>query len=165
MGKIVNKIWVDWIKKVKILQKAVVQREDGLLLAVKRSEDQHSRSEKWDLVGGSLDEEDIQEGKTGSGKGDDQDILVKAIKREIKEETGLRVKASSVRVIHTASGYNEQKGLLILAIGYRCKVESEQTVRLSNEHSEYKWVRLQEFKKLDVGEDGGLILSILEKVL
>ena len=164
MGKTIDGIWVDWIEKVKILQKAVVRREDGLLLAIKRSENQHSRPGKWDLAGGSLDEDVVQTGKDNSGKGDDQDILVKAIKREIREETGLEVKPSSARAIHTASGYNEQKGHLILAIGYVCEVEARQTVSLSNEHSEFKWVSLQEFNKLDIGDDGGLILSILEKV-
>lgn len=164
MGKLVNGVWVDWIEKVKILQKAVVRREDGLLLAVKRSENQHSRPGKWDLVGGSLDEEDIHDGKIGSGRGDDRDILVKAIKREIDEETGLQVETGSVQTIHAASGFNEQKNLLILAIGYICKTESEQAVKLSGEHSEYKWVSVQDFEKLDIGDDGGLVLSILEKV-
>ncbi|MDP2860971.1 MAG: NUDIX domain-containing protein, partial [bacterium] len=95
---------------------------------------------------------------------DDRDILVKAIKREIKEEIGLQVEAGSVQAIHATSGYNEQKNLLILAIGYICKTELEQAVKLSEEHSEYKWVSVRDFKKLDIGDDGGLILSILEKV-
>lgn len=164
MGKIVNGVWIDYIEKVKILQKVVVKREDGLLLAVKRSESQHSRPGKWDLLGGSLDEEDVQGWKIESGKGDDQDILVKALKREIKEESGLSVKARSMRAIHTASGFSGEKNLLILAIGYTCEIESERAVELSDEHSGYAWVSLQELKRLDTGDDNGLILSILEKV-
>ena len=164
MAKTINGIWVDWIDKVKVLQKAVLRNKEGSLLAVRRSKDQYSRAGKWDLVGGSLDPEDIQVWKDGSGKGDDQDILVKSIRREIREETGLSVLAGSMRVVHVASGYNEKKGVLILAIGYVCQVEPDQSVKLSEEHSEYCWISLQGFEKLDVGDDGGLIMSILKKV-
>lgn len=164
MGKLINGIWVDWIEKVKILQKVAIQNEEGLFLAVKRSDSEHTRAGKWDLVGGSLDVEDIENGKIGSGMGDDQDILIKALKREITEETQLTTKMGSTRVVHTASGYNDQKNIFILAIGYIAKVDSDQIVKVSKEHSEYKWVTLEEFKKLDIGDDGGLTLSILEKI-
>lgn len=164
MGKLINGVWVDWIEKVKILQKVAIQNDEGLLLAVRRSDSEHTRAGKWDLVGGSLDIEDIENGKNGSGKGDDQDILVKALKREISEETQLTTKEGSVRAVHTASGYNDQKMIFILAIGYIAEIDSDQVVKVSKEHSEYKWVTLEEFKNLDIGDDGGLTLSILEKI-
>lgn len=83
MGKLINGVWVDWIEKVKILQKAVVQREDGLLLALKRPADAKGRANCWDLPGGSVEEEQIIQWKGKSGKGDKDDILIKSIEEEI----------------------------------------------------------------------------------
>ncbi|MCU0652933.1 MAG: hypothetical protein MUD10_01615 [Candidatus Pacebacteria bacterium] len=48
-----NKIYVDWIDRVKILQKAVVMDKEGRILALKRTADSNrSRPNYWDLSGG-----------------------------------------------------------------------------------------------------------------
>lgn len=162
MGKLINGVWVDWIEKVKILQKAVVQREDGLLLALKRPADAKGRANCWDLPGGSVEEEQIIQWKGKSGKGDKDDILIKSIEEEILQETKLQV--IEAKTIHGASGFNENKGVFIVAIGYLCKVSQSSKVVLSEEHSEYKWATFDEFKNLEIGDDGGLIMSILDNV-
>src|SRR3989344_1263045 len=160
MGRLENGIWVDWIEKVKVLQKAVVVNPDGKLLALKRCISEHDgRSGCWDLCGGSVDIEDVQAWKSHSGRGDKDDILVKAIAREVAEETGLAVIASET--IHSASGFNDKKGIFIVAIGFRCTVAGDQEIKLSPEHTEYKWVTKEEFLALDIGDDGALIKSIL----
>ena len=102
MGKLIDGIWVDWIEKVKVLQKAVVVRSDGKILALKRPEDEYTRPGCWDLLGGSIDLEDIERWKENSGRGDKDDILVKAIEREVLEEAGLEV--LKTKAVHTASG-------------------------------------------------------------
>ncbi|MDO8622853.1 MAG: NUDIX domain-containing protein [archaeon] len=161
MGKLVKGVWVDWIDKVKILQKAVIQNNEGKLLALLRPEKEYIRPNCWDLCGGSVDFEDVERWKSKSGKGDKDDILIKGIKREALEETGLKVK--TLEVIHVSSGYNNKKGVYIVAIGYLCKVDGNYAVKLSKEHVDYKWVTKQEFLRLNVGDDGGLIKSIIKK--
>lgn len=163
MGKLVNGVWVDWIEKVKVLQKAVVQRGDGLVLALKRSSDAKARANCWDLPGGSVEEEQIMQWKGESGKGDKNDILIRSMEQEILQETKLQVLETAT--IHSASGFNESKGVFIVAIGYLCRVPQNLSVVLSEEHSEYKWVTPNEFKNLEIGDDGGFIISILEKIL
>ena len=163
MGRLENGIWVDWIEKVKVLQKAVVVNPDGNFLALKRCISKHDgRSGCWDLCGGSVDIEDVQAWKSNSGGGDKDDILVKAIAREVAEETGLSVLDS--KTIHSASGFNDKKGVFTVAIGFRCTVAGDQNVKLSPEHTEYKWVTKDEFLTLDLGDDNGLIKSILAAI-
>jgi 8-oxo-dGTP pyrophosphatase MutT (NUDIX family) len=161
MGKMVNGVWVDWLEKVKVLQKAVVQNNEGKLLALKRAPESFTRPNCWDLCGGSIDEEDVQQWKEKSGLGDGNDILIRAISREVKEETGLEVKKTNV--IHIASGFNDKKGIFIVAIGYLCGAGIGEIV-LSDEHSDYRWLTKEEFLQLDVGDDGGLIKAILGRL-
>lgn len=161
MGKLVNGVWVDWIEKVKILQKAVVIN-DGLYLTLRRGNNEKTRPNCWDLPGGSIDVEDVEKWKSSSGVGDENDILIKALGREIFEEINLEI--ATVKVIHLASGYNEKKGVYIVAAGYLITVKNPQDLKLNPEHNKFKWVTLEEFNNLDVGNDGGFIKSILQKL-
>src|SRR5258708_3888954 len=144
MGKLINGVWVDWIDKVKILQKALLVRSDGRILALKRVESAHIRPECWDLPGGALEPEQIAVWKDGSGKGDSNDILVQSISAEIAEETGLL--PARISAIHSASGFDDKKGVFIVAIGYICEVPDTAKLQLSSEHSEHKWVTPDEFQ-------------------
>ena len=149
---------------MKILQKAVVKNKDGKFLALRRPADSAPRPRPncWDLVGGRVETDDIEKWKSRSGKGDKNDILVNALKREIKEEANLDVK--NIRAIHSASGFSETKGVFIVAIGYVCDALNENGLKLSSEHIEYRWVAKDDFLKLDIGNDNGLIYSILERI-
>jgi 8-oxo-dGTP pyrophosphatase MutT (NUDIX family) len=158
-----DKIYVDWIDKVKILQKAAVRNKGGAILALKRTGDQNRpRPNCWDLAGGRVEPSDIEKWKEKSGRGDDNDILVNALRREIKEETNLDV--SNIRIIHSASGYSEKKGVFIVAIGYACEAVNESELKLSCEHCDSCWVPKDEFLNLEIGDDGGLIGRILRKI-
>jgi 8-oxo-dGTP pyrophosphatase MutT (NUDIX family) len=162
MGKIINGVYVDWIEKVRILQKAVIKNKSGLILALKRASDQNRpRPNCWDLVGGSVEVEDIKKWKEKSGRGDNNDILINALRREIKEETNLET--GNIQVIRAASGFNEQKKIFVVAIGYACAAANESELALSPEHVEFKWVEKSDFLKLEIGTDGGLIQSILKQ--
>jgi 8-oxo-dGTP pyrophosphatase MutT (NUDIX family) len=158
-------IYVDWIDKVKILQKAVIKNKEGKILAVRRPADAAPRPRPncWDLPGGRVEKTDIEKWKSRSGKGDKNDILINALKREIKEEANLDVK--NIRAIQSASGFDETKNIFVVAIGYTCDALNENGLKLSPEHSEYKWVSKDEFAELDIGNDGGLIRSILGKTI
>src|SRR3989344_1204976 len=149
MGKLVDGIWVDWIEKVKVLQKAVIQNNDGLFLALKRGQNEKTRPNYWDLCGGSVEQEDVKL----------DEALVKALAREIFEEVNLKLKSS--KIIHVSPGFDDKKGVFIVALAYLCTVKNENDLKLNEEHSEFKWVRKEELLALDFGDSNGYYKSIL----
>ena len=100
------------------------------ILALKRSPDDYSRPNFWDLPGGNLEfGEDVDE----------------CIRREIKEETSLDV--DDIKPLHIISELDSKKNVFWVEIGYTCKYNSGE-VKLSHEHTECKWETKDEFLKL-----------------
>ena len=80
-----DKIYVDWIGRVKVLQKAVIFNENGRILALKRADNKNRPHPGcWDLAGGRLESSDTVKWKNKSGKGDDSDILINKSPRAIQ---------------------------------------------------------------------------------
>lgn len=104
-------------------------REDKFL-ALKRPADDYSRPNCWDLPGGNL------------GFGENID---KCLRREIEEETSLDVK--DIQPLHIISELDSKKNIFWIEIGYTCKY-NEGEVKLSSEHTEYRWVTKDEFLEL-----------------
>jgi 8-oxo-dGTP pyrophosphatase MutT (NUDIX family) len=153
------------LQNVKLLQKAIIIDQSGKILALRRSKDSFSRAQKWDIPGGNLDKADILESYIQSGKGDQGDILIKSIAREIVEETGIEIDLKEVKPISNASGYNLEKEIFTIALVYICNLNiTEPKIQLSSEHSEYVWLLKNDFQKLDVGDDGGLIMSAAKRI-
>lgn len=66
--------------------------------------------------------------------------------RELKEETGLAPKDFWV-IPFTNSFYSHEKDVMCMVPVFVVRVNSDSTVTLSKEHSEYKWVSFEEAKK------------------
>ncbi len=115
-------------KNVGVAQKAIVTRNDGKFLTVKRGATAPSHPLAWDLPGGELE------------YGEDP---MTGIAREIKEETGLEV--SGLKPFDVF-GHENIVGFWV-TIAYTCEAVSSEVV-LSSEHSEYQWVTKEEFLKL-----------------
>lgn len=117
-------------ERVNFLQKAVIFHPlEATFLVLQRRRDDSARSAEWDLPGGN-----VMFGE----------IHVDAIQREIREETGLVV--TDLQVAQVATGFNRDKQLYHLFLGYSCKAESV-NVRLS-EHEACRWVTKQEAQTL-----------------
>jgi 8-oxo-dGTP pyrophosphatase MutT (NUDIX family) len=149
--------WVDWIN-TKTLQKAVVIDEHGNSLALWRTDNgPGARKGMPDLPGGNIGQTDLNTTETSPHE--------LAIKREIKEETGLEV--SNLEVIYIDSGNKQTQSageVLVLALGYRCCVSGiEPEVTLSDEHKESKWITKEEFLQLDFGNDGGFHAEVIKR--
>lgn len=116
--------------KIGVSQKAVIFREDGKILAVRRSNTHPLRPKGWDIPGGDLEfGENAKEG----------------ICREIKEETGLEV--CNLKVVDAISRFNDKNEYWIV-VCYIAKAKND-AVKLSWEHDDFKWVTADEFLQLD----------------
>lgn len=129
------------LSNVRLIQKCIIVRVDGKILALKRAPDDHSRGGNWDLPGG------------GYEQGED---VLSAIKREVMEEVGLTVRTLTpiyfTNRIGVAAGFFQ--GDTVFGACYISK-DWVGDVTLSSEHVEYEWVSPEEFKSFDFGADSG----------
>jgi len=116
------------IKKVASSNKCVVLYGDKILL-LRRSDTHPTRPGEWDLPGGLLD---------------DGETPKEAVIREIKEETGLDVQ--NPKVFDVTFRNSGSIGDLILLLFWVEANDNE--VTLSYEHSEHKWVSIDEAMEL-----------------
>lgn len=106
--------------------KGIIRRKDGCILVVKRSAIDDHLPGVWETVGGGMDEESSPQ---------------EALKREIQEETGLDASIAEPFNVFT---FRKQTGEFKVGITFLCDVEDD-TVVLSDEHSEYRWIKPEEF--------------------
>lgn len=131
-------------------QKAFIINDEDKILIVKRDKEIIFVN-KWDVPGGKLD--------------NDESLFV-AISREIEEEVGLQLE--TVVCTLSSSKFKGKLGddLIIYRNIYLCKARGE--VKLSAEHSEYKWVDPTDLKNYEFPNDKDLqeiIISLPEILL
>lgn len=112
-----------------IVVKVFVINTRGLILALRRSKTDRIRPLEWDLPGGGVD------------YGEDP---TDAVVREAEEEAGLTIKSPRVFITKTSSNKKYVVRLL-----YYAHIDTE-SITLSLEHDEYKWVTKEEFDQLNI---------------
>jgi 8-oxo-dGTP diphosphatase len=109
---------------IKIAPKAIIFDQDQVLILTRSKKERKDRhSHGWDFPGGGLE--------TG-------ELIMDALAREVKEETGL-----SVKVISPAYIYDElmdEKHLVIMKFAC-CNPVGD--IKLSPEHDDYRWVDMK----------------------
>ena len=106
------------------------------------SEDIANGSDYWFVVTGSVEEESFED----------------AVKREVKEETSLDVK--KILNLNTSSVY-EWSGEKFHEYNYLAFVTNDK-VRLNEEHTEFKWLDLEDFLNMIRWDDDK---AVLKKIL
>jgi len=122
----------------------VNSREEFLILSLPINKE--FTKEAWMLPGGRLDEDDQSE---------------RGLQREVFEETGLKIKVISP--VHTARWGTENPPKY--AVFFLCKTIGKHSVKLSHEHTEYKWVRFGEIKKTPWHNQNSKIAAKKSKIL
>lgn len=120
-----------------VVSKALIQNSDGEFLAVRESEGRDKGTAgKWELPGGRV--------KVGEDR-------FEAAEREIEEETGLKV-SNGADVVRIGV---ESDHLVSCYIVYFDEFEGEPRVREKGHHEEFRWVKPEEFLKMDWHSDAG----------
>mgnify|MGYP002626641001 CR=1 FL=1 len=154
---------LDW-EEIKVLGKVILKRGNGRFLVLRRSMEAHRRPGCWDFPGGNVEPENVEVDYVNSGRGDSTDILNKVMVREVEEETGVVIEGDRLKVVLAASGFDPSKKLFVIALGYVYELEDEVRIVLSDEHTEYAWVTKEAFGELEVGDDGGMLGSLVARV-
>lgn len=91
---------------------------------------------KFDLPGGKIKwEENILDG----------------LRREVKEETSLRIEIGDAFFTNESSPEFKDEKWHIIRIFFRCKLMGKRSdVRLSNDHNELRWIKAIEYKKYNI---------------
>ncbi|HVT01592.1 MAG TPA: NUDIX hydrolase [Patescibacteria group bacterium] len=107
---------------------------DGKFLLVKRAADDDFYPSTWEIPGGKLE--------LGEKPLD-------GAEREVEEETGLDINIISPIGVFTYD--NLRHDTQFIQVNYLCELVNEnQEVRLSFEHSEYKWITFEELETFEI---------------
>jgi len=73
-----------------------------------------------------------------------------AVIREVHEECGIVLDSSSVQLAYSETSYYEKENKSVTKLLYIAYVDDTPSVTLSWEHSDYKWIALNELSEVDV---------------
>jgi len=116
------------LKKI-IVAKAFLINPKGLILVLRRAENDKIRPLTWDLPGGG-----VEDGE------DPNDAVI----RETKEEAGINLKDPQVFIVKNTSAKDH-----VIRILYYAKITDSKII-VSLEHNSFKWVTRSEFGNLDI---------------
>ena len=126
--------------------KALLKNSEGKYLLIRRSSEKYPEvGAKWDIVGGRIDP-----GTT----------LLENLKREIKEEVNLDLKALPWLV--AAQDILKVAGRHVVRLTYIGSIEGEPKIT-DTDHSEWKWFTLKEIKNLSAEELDSFFKELLDK--
>lgn len=123
------------VDKMKIV-KALIRDQDGNFLVVKESE-----SGQWELPGGKIKEELGEE-------------RLDAVKREVREETGLKPSSFEDVVRVKVEEFEDGKKMVNCWIMH-AEVETPEVQLEERELDDYRWVEPDDFREMDWHADAG----------
>jgi len=122
------------MKEMYVALKALIVK-NGKILIIKRSSKEDVFANEWDLPGGKL--------KFGENP-------VNGLKREVFEETGLKIKI--VKPISVWTFFKNSGKTQVIGITFLARVISGK-IRLGKEHTDFKWILPKEIDKYKIHEE------------
>ena len=129
----------------------IIMDRGGKYLIVRRADWEKAFPGKWTVPGGKLEVLDyaLREKDTGSHW---YNVLEELLKKEIFEETGLRIKHGSIGYV-TSMVYIRSDKIPCLIISLYAELEKEkEEIRLDSSLVDYAWVSLEEAKEYELIE-------------
>lgn len=118
--------------KLQVGVKILLKNKEGKYLVIMRSAEKYpDAGAKWEIAGGRIN--------PGTP-------LLENLKREVKEETGLEI-IGEPKLITAQDIFSKIKDKQIVRLTYLGQANGE--VKLSEEHTEYKWLTSDELVKLE----------------
>ena len=105
------------------VRKAVLINDEDKVLILRSSDKNEKHAGEWDLPGGHIHE----------GEGD-----IEGLKREVEEETALDITSPELVLHDGRKKYYKTR-------------EYSGTIELSDEHTEYEWVTIEELDSYNIG--------------
>ncbi|EQB87644.1 8-oxo-dGTP pyrophosphatase MutT (NUDIX family) [Clostridium punense] len=121
---------------------AVITNSEGKVLLLKQT----YSDKRWGLPGGG-----VEPGET----------IHQAIIRECKEELGIDIIVKAFTGLYYHKSFNSQVGI------FNCELPKEAAIKLSSEHSEYKWedtAELSEVQRLRVEDSINFKGNVVSRV-
>lgn len=115
-------------KEMKAIVKGIILYDQKVLI-LKRSDIDKIGAGNWEFVGGTINF---------------GEALEDALLREVKEETSIDIEIDKILY---ATTYNTKPNRHDIIIVYECYAK-DNNVKLSKEHSDYKWVEEKELRQL-----------------
>jgi len=106
--------------------KVLIQNNDGKYLFVRREPSFRIGSQKWDIPGGRIEPDEP---------------LLDALRREVKEETGLELDLAD-KLLAAQDIFVDDKNLHVVRLTYLGKAGG--AVSLSDEHDDHRWMTREE---------------------
>ena len=73
-----------------------------------------------------------------------------AVVREVNEECGIFLETEKISLVFSETAYYEKENKSVTKLLYIAYVEKENIVELSWEHSDYKWVSIDQLQAIDL---------------
>ncbi|MFH1505641.1 MAG: NUDIX domain-containing protein [archaeon] len=128
--------------------RGIIRHNDKFLMLKKIKDAAPYNKDKWEVPGGKYKE--------------NEDPL-ETLKREIKEETGLKIGEDLVVEKQLQPAQGEAEGVRSYARVFLLKANTDK-VTLSDEHSEYAWKTVEEIKKMDLVLFADILFEYLDKI-
>ena len=119
-----------------IVVRALIVDGDGKVLVLRRNPNDEDRPGTVDFPGGGVEPDES---------------FAESARREVEEETGIRVLDSELSLAFASTRYHEARGTIVTRVLYVAHVPAGEEVRLSFEHDAYWWHTVDEVEKLFEG--------------
>jgi 8-oxo-dGTP diphosphatase len=122
---------------------AVIRNSVGKYLVLKRGEHEIAYPGKYTFPGGKVE---------------DNDTVEETLIKEAKEEANLTLKQG--KILLKDKSFIRPDGQSVKVFSYFCEVEDDSVVKISADFTDYKWVTLEELRKIaHVGIEEELIIA------
>ncbi len=141
---------------VKLLQKIALVSQ-GKVLLLRRDAASFSRPGAWDLPGGNSEWPATTEPTVNLHQID--------AAREVEEETGIGLTPDQfalANLIHLETHFDPERQIFTVLLGWRIVLPDSfglESIRLSQEHTDYLWSKLDEASLMDFGGNKGQFMQ------